>query len=495
MDYKWVLPDALAQAGFFHQPSSHGDDRTICFACDLCLVAWEQQDQPWSEHERHSSNCLFVRGEITENVPLALTASNQCASQVFKLNEVSEAVVCTSELSSERYFAVSNTSGHIVVYDSKDLLKEMMHVQLLNESPLTKDQPLVINTLCFYYRNHKHVLYGSFTINNEVFVFSFNIFDIYRSYNSKSNKKPSKSQKSSSSSKKTSSTATNATSNISLATTKTVNLPETVTIQMPKTVTLTDSKPVVMSTEQPVTGTNVDAAISTGNSSEFSAYINDIIKLKIDDQGGLTEVVKASKLEKQDSSSSTNKEEGNSETEQVSTPTLPPLKVVEGGEETTVQNVGLEKVNVSFIETAPKTQLSTTNSNLKSSNFSESLIINNNNGMNSLSTSIAPAMTTGVVNSINGNSVNGGGLSLASMTGNKMSFINLANGGQLLGGGSVKTSTSQAVSSNLSNFLVVRFELLANQETNSKSKSKYKKSIKIVSVRHRIMQKKLILLD
>ena len=47
MDYKWVLPDALAQAGFFHQPSSHGDDRTICFACDLCLVAWEQQDQPW----------------------------------------------------------------------------------------------------------------------------------------------------------------------------------------------------------------------------------------------------------------------------------------------------------------------------------------------------------------------------------------------------------------------------------------------------------------
>lgn len=47
MDYKWVLPDALAQAGFFHQPTHPGDDRTICFACDLCLVAWEQQDQPW----------------------------------------------------------------------------------------------------------------------------------------------------------------------------------------------------------------------------------------------------------------------------------------------------------------------------------------------------------------------------------------------------------------------------------------------------------------
>lgn len=77
-----------------------------------------------------------------------------------------------------------------------------MHVQLINESAYNKDHKLKINTLCFYYRNHKHVLYGSFTINDEVFVFSFNIFDIYRSYNSKSNKKPSKSSKSSSSSKK-----------------------------------------------------------------------------------------------------------------------------------------------------------------------------------------------------------------------------------------------------------------------------------------------------
>jgi baculoviral IAP repeat-containing protein 6 len=121
MDYKWVLPDALAQAGFFHQPSAHGDDRTVCFACDLCLVAWEPQDQPWSEHERHSAQCLFVRGECTDNVPLALTAANQCASQVFRA--AAEQVACTSELSSDRYFAVSNAAAHIVVYDSKDLLK------------------------------------------------------------------------------------------------------------------------------------------------------------------------------------------------------------------------------------------------------------------------------------------------------------------------------------------------------------------------------------
>ena len=71
--------------------------------------------------------------------------------------------------------------------------KEMMHIQLINESSYNKHHPLKIHSLCFYYRNHKHVLYGSFTINDEVFIFSFNIFDIYRSYNSKSNKKSSKS--------------------------------------------------------------------------------------------------------------------------------------------------------------------------------------------------------------------------------------------------------------------------------------------------------------
>jgi baculoviral IAP repeat-containing protein 6 len=124
MDYKWVLPDALAQAGFYHQPTHPGDDRTICFVCDLCLVAWEQHDQPWSEHERHSPICQYVQGETTDNVSLVQTASTQAAQQAFKLSsESNETIVCTSELSSERYFAVSNATGHIIVYDSKDMLK------------------------------------------------------------------------------------------------------------------------------------------------------------------------------------------------------------------------------------------------------------------------------------------------------------------------------------------------------------------------------------
>ena len=128
----------------------------------------------------------------------------------------------------------------------------MMHVQLINESAYNKDHKLKINTLCFYYRNHKHVLYGSFTINNEVFVFSFNIFDIYRSYNSKSNKKTSKSAKSSSSSKKaaaaasaSASTAANQNSNIPLPTKPSTTVPiVNPTPPANNNISTVDSKPV-----------------------------------------------------------------------------------------------------------------------------------------------------------------------------------------------------------------------------------------------------------
>ncbi|CAG9813692.1 unnamed protein product [Phaedon cochleariae] len=59
----------MAQAGFYHQPNSSGDDRAMCFTCTVCLVCWERTDEPCSEHERHSPNCPFVIGEYTQNVP------------------------------------------------------------------------------------------------------------------------------------------------------------------------------------------------------------------------------------------------------------------------------------------------------------------------------------------------------------------------------------------------------------------------------------------
>lgn len=70
---RWALPDQMAQAGFYHQPNSSGDDRAMCFTCTVCLVCWERTDEPWSEHERHSPSCPFVIGEYTQNVPLSVT--------------------------------------------------------------------------------------------------------------------------------------------------------------------------------------------------------------------------------------------------------------------------------------------------------------------------------------------------------------------------------------------------------------------------------------
>ncbi|XP_064535866.1 baculoviral IAP repeat-containing protein 6 isoform X5 [Drosophila montana] len=80
MDYKWALPDQMAQAGFYHQPSSSGEDRAMCFTCNVCLVCWEKTDEPWSEHERHSPLCPFVKGEYTQNVPLSISYATNPAS-------------------------------------------------------------------------------------------------------------------------------------------------------------------------------------------------------------------------------------------------------------------------------------------------------------------------------------------------------------------------------------------------------------------------------
>ncbi|KAL4711749.1 hypothetical protein ACJJTC_015815 [Scirpophaga incertulas] len=79
MDYKWALPARMAQAGFYHQPSPSGDDRAMCFTCLVCLVCWEKSDEPWVEHERHSPNCPFVRGEYTHNVPISVSNATACA--------------------------------------------------------------------------------------------------------------------------------------------------------------------------------------------------------------------------------------------------------------------------------------------------------------------------------------------------------------------------------------------------------------------------------
>lgn len=105
MDYKWALPDQMAQAGFYHQSSEQsGDDRAMCFTCSVCLVCWEKTDEPWAEHERHSPDCPFLKGEYTQNVPLSVTHATSPAVSIADYNIISSGdssnIICTANSSS-----------------------------------------------------------------------------------------------------------------------------------------------------------------------------------------------------------------------------------------------------------------------------------------------------------------------------------------------------------------------------------------------------------
>ncbi|XP_022332916.2 dual E2 ubiquitin-conjugating enzyme/E3 ubiquitin-protein ligase BIRC6-like isoform X4 [Crassostrea virginica] len=133
MNYKWALPDPMSQAGFYHQPNSMGDDRAMCFTCNVCLVCWEPTDEPWSEHERHSPTCPFVKGEYTQNVPLAVSYGSQPAK---KHGENEEKIVCLSTTATENFVATSTINGNIVVWSVDKILKKYCQFNLDPSCPV-----------------------------------------------------------------------------------------------------------------------------------------------------------------------------------------------------------------------------------------------------------------------------------------------------------------------------------------------------------------------
>ncbi|KAI1981946.1 hypothetical protein LOZ51_000763 [Ophidiomyces ophidiicola] len=50
-------PEELAHAGFYYQPTDISPDNTACFLCRYALDGWEDDDDPITEHLRHSSQC------------------------------------------------------------------------------------------------------------------------------------------------------------------------------------------------------------------------------------------------------------------------------------------------------------------------------------------------------------------------------------------------------------------------------------------------------
>ena len=123
---RWALPDQMAQAGFYHQPNTTGEDRAMCFTCSVCLVCWEPTDEPWSEHERHSPACPFVKGEYTQNVPLSVTLATAPATSVGENIDI----ISTTNVSG--LVATSSHEGFINVWNVQNQIKvrSMVFIQL-----------------------------------------------------------------------------------------------------------------------------------------------------------------------------------------------------------------------------------------------------------------------------------------------------------------------------------------------------------------------------
>lgn len=372
----------------------------------------------------------------------------------------------------------------------------MMHVQLINESQYNKDHKLKIHSLCFYYRNHKHVLYGSFTINDEVFIFSFNIFDIYRSYHSKSNKKSSKTHKSSASnsaqnpSKSSSSNSKTTTSTLktTTATTSTTTTIATSTIQpvvaqqqaqqtQPKIEmqTFKPSETSTVSVEQ-TTGANLIEA----EGSEFQKYMNNIIKIDSD------LVAKSDTPEAiQHQLSSENSTKNNSD--DASDP-----KDKELSKQNSVNSINEKETPQTPTPTTITATTSTQSKPTKTESTSQKLtnLINANaNAILNSNNVYYDNMFSLILNSENSKlGTNANSFDLFTLPKQPITLPKPIGSFQATLTSSSKPTPAAA---NLSNFLNVRFEITPNSQdasnttpvsTSSKSKNKYKKTIKIQSV-------------
>ncbi|CAG0888382.1 unnamed protein product [Cyprideis torosa] len=128
-DFKWANPDHMAQAGFYHEPADSGEDRVVCFACHCCLVNWEPSDEPWSEHERHSSSCPHVKGEFTQNVPRSLIDSTGPAS-FHRVDDIPAVIHSSSPNTHPELMATATITGDIVIWNVERQLRREQSLQV-----------------------------------------------------------------------------------------------------------------------------------------------------------------------------------------------------------------------------------------------------------------------------------------------------------------------------------------------------------------------------
>ena len=74
-----------------------------------------------SEHERHSPNCPFVKGEHTQNVPLSVTLATSPAQ--FPSPDGSDKIACYGFGSCPHFLAAATKRGKICIWDVSKLMK------------------------------------------------------------------------------------------------------------------------------------------------------------------------------------------------------------------------------------------------------------------------------------------------------------------------------------------------------------------------------------
>lgn len=74
-----------------------------------------------SEHERHSPNCPFVKGEHTQNVPLSVTLATSPAQ--FPCTDGTDRIACFGSGSCPHFLAAATKRGKICIWDVSKLMK------------------------------------------------------------------------------------------------------------------------------------------------------------------------------------------------------------------------------------------------------------------------------------------------------------------------------------------------------------------------------------
>ena len=88
------VAEKMAKAGFYHTPTTDYPDCVTCFACMKELDGWEQNDDPFQEHQKHSSSCPFIKlGKDEDHMTFEDIINLESARQILRFDREIEGYI------------------------------------------------------------------------------------------------------------------------------------------------------------------------------------------------------------------------------------------------------------------------------------------------------------------------------------------------------------------------------------------------------------------